>query len=151
MRCAVRLCSIFAMLASAIVSTACNEKLTPSNIPTLTTEIFTGTINPLGSSSHTFTVQYESGRTDASMLVTSLTAADGSPRSVTFGLAFGNTSAGVCTRAPSYSNAVTILNQELPTGDQPFLPGPFCVMIYDNPAAPTITEPLNYSLTLKHY
>jgi hypothetical protein len=139
------------VLASILASSGCNEKLSPSIIPTLTTEVFTGTINPLGSSSHTFTVQYESSRTDAFVVVTSLTAADGGPRSVTFGLALGNTSGGVCTRAPSYTRNVATLNEVIRTDDQPFFRGAYCVMIFDNPAAPTITEPLNYSLTIEHY
>ena len=149
MRSAARLSVILTLIVAA---GACGKKLGPSDIPTLTTEVFTGTLNPLGASHHAWTAQYTVNTTDASMVITSLTTvADGSVPAITVGLAFGNLNGGVCTRAPSYTRASTSVNQELPTVDQPFLAGVYCVQIFDNPAAPTVTEPLRYSLTVAHY
>jgi hypothetical protein len=146
----VRLHVLFILVAAATAGCGGN-KLGPSNILTLTIDTFSGTIGPLGTSSHDFRVNYEVGFTDAIVELTSLTRANGSIPPITVGLAFGNTAGGVCTRAPSYQNPASVLNQQVSTNDAPFRNGLFCVQIYDNPAAPTITEPLNYTLTVRHY
>jgi hypothetical protein len=151
MRCAARLSVILTVLASVGATAACGRKLGPSDIPILTTETFTGTIVPLGTSHHAFTVYYSVNFTDATMTLTSLTTvSSGSVPAITIGLAFGNLNGGVCTRAPSYTRVAISVNQALPTVDQPFSPGVFCVQIFDNPDSPTVTEPLNYSLTVSH-
>jgi hypothetical protein len=150
MRCAAR-CFVPLSLCVAVAA-GCGRTVGPSEIPTVALDTFTGTIGPLGTVSHTFNVRYEVSYTDASLTITSLTsAASGTPANVTIGAAFGNISQGVCTRAPSYTSPVTSLNQELPTGDAPFRNGSYCVQLFDNPDAPTIKEPLNYSLTVAHY
>ena len=145
-------CARLTVLVTLFVCvSACGGKTGPSEVPTLSTETFTGTIDPLGASSHPFTVRYEAGYTDASITVNSLTAvSNGAAAATTIGVAFGNMNQGVCTRAPSYSILAT-LNQELPTSDQPFIAGTFCIQIFDHPDSPTVTEPVNYSLTVKHY
>jgi hypothetical protein len=149
MRCAAR---CFVLLSVFIAVAGCGRKLGPSDIPTLALDTFTGTIGPQGTVSHTFTVRYEVGYTDASITVTSLTsAANGTPAGITIGAAFGNINQGVCTRAPSYTSPVTLLNEEVPTRDAPFINGAYCVQLFDNPDAPTVKEPLNYSLTVAHY
>ena len=149
---AARLPVALALLAAVSLTFACSKKLGPSDIPTLATENFTGTIAPGGTASHTFTVRYEVSYTDASVTVTSLTSvATGAPAQITIGIAFGNINQGICTPAPSYINPAARLNQEQPTGDLPFRSGAYCVQIFDNPAAPTVTEPLNYTLTVLHY
>ena len=146
---AARLSIILTLVVSA---GACGKKLGPSEIPVLTTDVFTGTIVPLGASHHPFTVNYAVSNTDASLTLTSLTTvANGSVPAITVGLAFGNLNGGVCTRAPSYTRTAVSVNQELPTVDLPFSAGLFCVQIFDNPDRPTVTEPLNYSLTVRHY
>jgi len=140
------------LLVSISTTVGCSEKPGPSEIPTLTTEVFTGTISPLGTSHHPFTVSYAVTFTDASLTLTNLSAvSNGSVPAITVGLAFGSLSAGVCTRAPSYTRVAVSVNQELPTVDQPFSAGVFCVQIFDNLDKPTVTEPLNYSLTVRHY
>ncbi len=149
MRSAARLSVILTLVVSA---GACGKKLGPSEIPTVSTEVFTGTLNPLGASHHGFTVNYVPNTTDASMTLTSLTTvADGSVPAITVGLAFGNLNGGVCARAPSYTRVAVSVGQQLPTVDQPFPAGLFCVQIFDNPDNPTVTEPLRYSLTVQHY
>ena len=152
MRCVQRSTVIVALLVAVSASGACSRKLGPSDIPTVSSDTFTGVITPLGESSHTFIVNYTVGYTDADVTVTSLTAvSNGAPQAITIGVAFGNIAGGVCTKAPSYTNPVTQLNTVVRTEDVPFLAGPFCVQIFDNPAGPTVTEPLNYSLTVRHY
>ena len=151
MRSAVRLSTILILLVSI---SACGRKIGPSEIPIQTTETFTGTIGPQGASHHAFTVNYAVTFTDATLTLTSLTkVSDGSVPAISVGLAFGNTNStgSVCTRAPSYTRVAVSVNQPLPTVDVPFINGLYCVQIFDNPAVPTITEPLNYTLQVVHY
>ncbi len=115
-------------------------------------DVFTGIIRPLGTDSHQFTVNYTAAQSDASVKVTSLTSvATGAPANITIGVGFGNTNVGVCTISSTVTNVAAPLNTELPTTGEPFVAGPYCVEIFDNPAAPTVTEPLNYSLTVSHF
>ena len=152
MRRNLRPLAVLALLACVPAAGACGRKIGPSEIPTLTTETFAGTLQPLGTSSHSFTVRYLVTSTDASVTVTSLTAvSSNSPANVTIGVAFGNANTGVCTRAPSYTNVAARLNEAVRTVDVPFTGGVYCVQIFDNPANPTVTEPLNYSLSVTHY
>jgi hypothetical protein len=152
MRSAARLPVALALLAAVSLTAACSKKLGPSDIPTLATENFTGAIAPGGTASHTFTVRYQVSYTDASVTVTSLTSvATGAAAPITIGIAFGNINQGICTRAPSYTNPAALLNQEQPTDDLPFIAGSYCVQIFDNPTGSTVTEPLNYTLTVRHY
>jgi hypothetical protein len=127
-----------------------SETTTPS--PVVATDTFTGVIGPLGSASHTFTVTYSSAYTDASVTITSLkTVANGTAPSITIGVGFGTTSVGVCTKAAALTNGTAPLNTELPTTGGVFGPGTYCVQLFDNPDAPTVTEPLNYAISVKHY
>ena len=134
------------VLASAATATACNQAataVTPS--PVLATETFTGTINPLGSVSHSFTVNYASTNSDASVAVNSLaTVSIQTAQAITIGIGFGTLNVGVCTRATGYTNAAAPLNTALATSGSPFSAGTFCVQVFDNPDAPTVTEPLAY-------
>jgi len=118
----------------------------------LATETFTGTISPLGTAFNSFTVNYAGSNSDASITVTSLTTvASGTPQAITIGIGFGTVNLGVCTRSASYTNPAAPLNTELTTTGMPFSAGSFCVQVFDNTSAPTVTEPLNYSITVKHY
>ncbi len=118
----------------------------------LVTETFTGTLTPLGVSSHTFNVNYAQAYSDASVTVTRLvTVADNTERQISVGVGFGTISVGVCTRAAVLTNPTAAYNTELPTNGSPFLAGTFCIAIFDNTATPTVTEPLTYTLTIKHY
>ena len=141
------------VLFSCVAAASCNQSatmVTPS--PVLATETFTGTINPLGSVSHSFTVTYASANSDASITVNSLvTVTSGSAQAITIGVGFGTLNVGVCTRATAYTNAAAPLNTELATSGSPFAAGSFCVQVFDNPDAPTVAEPLTYSITVKHY
>ena len=152
MRSAARLSAVVALLVSVSAVAACGKKLGPSYIQILATDTFTGTIAPGGTASHTFNVQYALDYTNASVAVTSLTSvATGATPAITIGIAFGNINQGVCTKAPSYTIAQGIVGQEQQTDDFPFRNGAYCVQIFDNPDAPTVTEPLNYTLRVLHY
>jgi hypothetical protein len=120
--------------------------------PILTTETFSGSLDPLGTSSHQFTVNYDIAYTDASITLTSLTSkANGTPAGVTIGVAFGTMNVGVCTRSPNYTNPAAPLNTALPTTGAPFISGVYCVQVFDNPTLPTLTEAVNYTIQVKHY
>jgi hypothetical protein len=148
----VRLGSVCGLILSLSAALGCGSSSPVAPTPVLATETFTGTLSPLSERSHTFTVNYAAGYSDASFTVTALTSvADGSAKSITIGVGFGLVSVGVCTRAAQYSNPATPLNTELPTTGGAFGAGVFCVAVFDNPAAPTVTEPLNYTLSVKHY
>jgi hypothetical protein len=136
-------------LACAILlAVSCGSSTAPT--PAQITSVFTGTITPGGTSSQTFTVQYNGGATDASIDVTSLvTVANNTPVSITIGTAFGDLQLGVCT--PYISNPATPLNTVESTSGEPFTAGTYCVQIFDNTAAPTVTVPLTYMVTVTHY
>jgi hypothetical protein len=130
---------------------ACGDSPTAPSAE-LTTETFTGTLAPRGLSFHTFTVNYSFAYSDASVTVTKLTTvADGTEKQITVGVGFGTISVGACTRAAALTNPTAAYNTELPTNGSPFLAGTYCVAIFDNTDAPTVTEALTYTLVVKHY
>ena len=98
------------------------------------------------------TVNYTFSTTNASATVTSLTTvADGTSKPVTIGIGFGTLSLGVCTRSTALSNAAAPFNTELFVPEGTFGPGTYCFQVFDNSGASTVTEPLNYSITVKHF
>lgn len=118
--------------------------------PPITNDPFSGVVNPLGSDTHNFTVNYTGGSSDASVNVGSLvTVANSTPVSITVGIGLGVVSLGVCNLF--ILNPTAPLNTDLPTTGEPFTAGTYCVEIYDNPSAPTIPAPLKYSLVVTHY
>jgi hypothetical protein len=146
-----RAASLSAVLLMIGLAAGCGDSPTAPTA-TVVTETFSGTLSPLGISIHTFNVNYAEAYSDASVTVTRLaTVADGSERQISVGVGFGTISVGVCTRAAALTNATAPYNVELPTNGSPFLAGPFCVAVFDNTDAPTVTEPLLYTLTVKHY
>lgn len=145
-----RTLALFGLLAHVVVVSACSDSPTEPT-PTLETETFSGTLAPLGVASHTFNVAY-GGTSDASVTVTRLVAAsDSSDRAITIGVGFGSVNVGVCTRAAAYTNPKADLNVELNTNGGAFPAGQWCVAIFDNTDAPTVTEPLLYTMVVKHY
>jgi len=142
------------LVASLTFVSACNKNSSSSTTPSpiLTTETFNGTVNPGGTASHAFNVSYSYAYTDAALTVSSLTSvATGATPNITVGVGFGTYSVGVCTRVANVTNATAPIGTKLPTTGQQFGPGTYCIQIFDNPAAPTITEPLRYTLTVEHY
>jgi hypothetical protein len=115
----------------------------------LATETFTGSVPLLGYSSKNFTVSYAQGVSSASVTVTALTTvAANTPVTHTIGVAFGSLAFdGSCLQSATYTAAAATIGQELIAADA-FSAGPFCVKIYD---AGTLTEPINYTVSVKHY
>jgi hypothetical protein len=141
-------------MVALCAAAACNKETPTEPTPeaVIITDVFTGVIAPLGTNTHSVTVVYTYAATNASAIVTSLTSvADGTSKPVTIGLGFGTVNLGACTRVASVTNPVAPFNQELFVPEGTFGPGLYCFQVFDNPAAPTVTEPLNYSITVRHY
>ena len=123
--------------------------------PVLQTEVFTGTLQPLGTDFKTFTIVFAQQPTDVSVTVNSLTTvANPTPvTGVTIGVGFGVVSGSTCSmqiQAPAAT-----LSQEL-FAPQGASAGTYCVQIYDCPTgtsncSSTLTEAVTYSMTVKHY
>ena len=119
--------------------------------PNEVSDSFTGVLAPLGTNSHNFTITLTSF-SDASITIDTLTSvATGAAQTITVGVGFGNLNTGTCARLAGLTNTAAPINVELATTGLPFAAGTFCVQIFDNPDAPTVTEPLNYKLTVRHY
>jgi len=133
----------------ALIS-ACN-KAQPLPDPPLITDTFTGVLNVLGTSTQSFTVQYALQISDASVTVTSLKlASTNADITTTIGVGFGafTNFDGSCARAPNFTATAANLNQELVAREQFRGEGVFCVQIFDSG---TLTEPINYTMVVKHY
>jgi hypothetical protein len=135
------------------LAAACGSPTAPT--PTLQTENFSGTLQPLGLDFKTFSIGYTQGATDLSITVNGLTTvANATPvTGITIGIGLGAVSASSCVlqiQAPAAT-----LGQELfaPNGASA---GSYCVQIFDCPTGatgctPTLTEAVNYTMTVKHY
>ncbi len=121
--------------------------------PVAQTETFTGTLQPLGVDFKTFTIALQ-GTSDLSVTVNTLTTAGGAAvTGITIGIGFGVVVGSACSL--QIQTPVANLGQELfaPNGAAP---GPYCVEIYDCPTgatgcSSTLTEPVTYSMVVKHY
>ena len=144
----------FTLVAVALTfGTGCGSATAPT--PPLQTETFTGTLQPLGSDFKTFTITYSQATSDLSVSVDSLkTVADATPvTGITIGIGFGAVSGSTCGLQVQTPTAA--LNQELfaPNGASA---GNYCVAIFDCPTGTAnctsmLTEPVNYSMTVRHY
>lgn len=117
--------------------------------PELTTETYTGTVKTGGSDFKTFVVNYALTSSDASVTVTAITSvATSTAIDTTIGVGFGNIAFdGSCTRAAAYTATAAKVSQEL-IASGAFGAGTYCVQVYD---AGTLTEAINYAITVKHY
>jgi hypothetical protein len=131
-----------------VSSAACHSATTPT--PTLTTDSFSGTLDPGGTAYKYFDVNYGLYYSDGSLTVTSLTkASDNSPVDITVGVGFGTPAFdGTCTRSATYSASTAKVGQELPASGIFIGPQTYCFQIYD---AGTLTETLNWTVAVKHY
>jgi hypothetical protein len=141
-----------ALCATVLLIAACGSTTAPT--PVATTEVFTGTLQPLGVDFKTFTVNAQ-GTTDLSITVNSLNtvAASAPVTGITIGVGIGAVSGGIC--AVQVQNPAALLGQELfaPNGAAA---GSYCVQIFDCPTgssgcSPTLPEAVTYSMTVKHY
>lgn len=137
-----------------VVVAGCGKSATAPS-PTLQTETFTGTLQPLGSDFKTVTVSFTQGVTDLSVSVDSLKkVSDSSAVSgITIGVGFGTVSGSSCSLQVQTPTAN--LGQELfaPNGAGA---GTYCVQIFDCPTgstgcSSTLTEAVNYTMTVRHY
>jgi hypothetical protein len=134
-----------ALLAGIALSVACDnsdggDTATGPTTVTLTTETFTGSVDPMGSKFHPFSVA-QAGEVDIT-----LTAA-GPPSTIFMGLAIGVLSADAasCT----LDSRFTVVVQ---AGTTPQIPvsagtGKYCVQIFD---AGNQVATINYTITVAH-
>ncbi len=144
----MRFTPAFAGLLAAALFAGCGKPPTAPT-PVLATETVTGTVDVLGSSTKTFTVDYDNDISDASLTVASLTrVSDGTPVTVTIGIGFGEIAFdGSCVLATRYTSNAAAIGQELIAAGA-FFGGDYCFRIFDSG---TLTEPVTYTVTLKHY
>ena len=142
-------CALFISLAAACGGSP------SAPTPRLQTENFTGTLQPLGVDFKTFTIAYTQGTTDLSIIVNGLTTVAGSApvTGITIGIGVGAVSANSCVL--QIQTPAATLGQELfaPNGASA---GTYCVQIFDCPTGATgctstLTEAVNYAMTVKHY
>jgi hypothetical protein len=136
------------LAAFTVTAAACNNGSTTPT-PVLSTENLTGTVAVQGSDSKRFTVNYALTASDASVTVTGLTTAAGAAVTTTIGVAFGQVAFdGSCTAAAQYTANAATIGQELVAYGAFLGPIVYCIKVFD---AGTLTEPLNYAITVKHY
>jgi hypothetical protein len=144
----------FVFLAAAVtllgLSVSCKNNT--STVPTavLSTEDKTGVLAVGGTDTKTFTVNYTYDYSPASATLKSLTSvATNAAVSTTIGIAFGslNTFDGTCTRSSQATQNAAVIGTENTTGSI-FQNSTYCMQVFDNG---TLTEPLNYTVTIKHY
>jgi hypothetical protein len=137
------------------LAAACGSPAEPTPTPTLQTENFSGTLQPLGLDFKTFTIVYTQGPTDLSITVNGLTSvANATPvTGITIGIGVGAVSGSNC--ALQIQSSAATLGQELfaPNGASA---GSYCVQIFDCPTGATgctstLTEAVTYTMTVKHY
>jgi hypothetical protein len=131
----------------------CGSATAPS--PTLQTETFTGTLQPQGIDFKTFSITYKQSASDLSVTVDSLKTVANSTAvtGVTIGIGFGIVSGTTCSLQIQTPVAPLAQEQFAPNGASA---GAYCVQIFDCPAgttgcSSTLTEPVTYSMTVKHY
>jgi hypothetical protein len=136
------------------INAACGGSPTAPT-PVATTDTFTGTLQPLGIDFKTFIIAYTQGTSDLSVTVNSLSTAAGSTpvTGITIGVGVGTVSGTTCSL--QLQTPVAALGQELlaPNGASA---GTYCVEIFDCPTGSTgctstLTEPVTYSMTVKHF
>jgi hypothetical protein len=129
----------------------------PGTAPTLVqkSDVFTGTLQPLGADFKNFTVNFSAAPTDLSVIVNSLTTVTGATpvTGITVGVGLGLPAVTAC--------AVQVLTPNVALGQELKLQGgisagTYCVQISDCPTGSTgctsqLTQPVTYNLTVKHY
>ena len=142
-------------LAAAVtllgLTASCSKNSPTTPTATLVTEDKSGTLVVGGTDTKTFTVNYTYDYTPASVTLKSMTsvATGAAPSNTSIGLSFGslNTFDGSCTRSSQATQNAAVVGVENATGSI-FSVGPFCMQAFD---AGTLTEPINYTVTIKHY
>jgi hypothetical protein len=143
---------IFTAAAVTLLGLSASCKNNTATVPTavLVTEDKSGTLAVGGTDTKTFTVNYSYDFSPASATLKSLTSvASGAAVSTTIGIAFGslNSFDGSCTRSSQATQTAAVIGTENTTGSI-FQNNVYCMQVFDNG---TLTEPLNYTVTIKHY
>ncbi len=131
------------VVAALVVSAACNTDNPP--VPTqpapITTEVFTGTVNPGGRDAHNFNVLLSSG-----LLTVTLT----SPSNLVLAVSLGQPdSSGVCT--PVANATVLTSGSSIPQLSGNVNAGAYCTLVTDPGGAGALVAPVSYSITVTHY
>ena len=150
---ATRLSSFVPVAVLLAIAAGCGSATAPS--PTQQTETFTGTLQPLGTDFKTFTIVYTQASSDLSVTVDSLkTVAASTPvTGITIGIGFGAVSGSSCSLQIQTPTAALATELFAPNGASA---GTYCVQIFDCPTGTTgcssmLTEPVTYSMTVKHF
>jgi hypothetical protein len=137
--------SLAALLACIALSVACdnsdsgNTATGPTTV-TLTTDTFTGSVDPMGSAFHKFTVA-QAGEVDIT-----LTAA-GPPSTIYMGLAIGVLSTDGTSCSPDSRFTVVVQASTTPQIPVSAGAGNYCVQIFD---AGNQVATINYTITVAH-
>ena len=129
--------AVTVVLAFSLLCAGCSKTPTqPSIAPPTTTDVFSGTLQPLGTNFHQFTVS-QAGDVD-----TTLTSA-GPPSTITLGLGVGPFTNGVCSVQDGVSTRAGLTPQLLDAAG----PGEYCVTVAD---VGNLSAPVDYTVTVTH-
>lgn len=136
--------SLALVVACLAVSVACDnsdggDSSLPTSPATLITDTFVGTVQPMASDAHNFTI------TQAGQVAITLTAA-GPPPTIFMGLGVGSVGAdGSCTLLPGGATSTQAGANAQLSGTA--LAGNFCVVVFD---IGNQSGPVNYTVTVSH-
>ena len=135
--------AVSAMLACLVLSAACDNSGSPSTSPTpgvSVTETFNGTVQPMSTDSHNFTI------TQSGDVTVTLTAA-GPPATIFMGLGVGtpNATDGSCTLLQGASTSAQAGTTPQLAGQA--TAGTFCVSVFD---LGNQTAAISYTVTVVH-
>ena len=131
---------VSALLFAALLSAGCAEDelpTTPTDPPTEITEQFAGTLTANGGHTHTFAVQRAG---DVTARIDSLVPSD-----AVVGISLGPVSVQACSAVITRDDAT---NNTSIAGTASSA-GNFCLRVYD--AAGSLTGPVDYSITVRHF
>ena len=126
---------LVALLAAGCDEPAASTSLTRPSTPPASLLTFSGTLQPQGRQSYSFTVK-QGGEVEVTLI------AVGPTMTVTVGLGIGTVgTGGVCTETYAVQAQAGPMAQIIGTGQ----PGPLCVTIFD---VGNLTEAVNYTMTI---
>jgi hypothetical protein len=129
------------LLPLALMTAACSQSsaattLAPTPAATVTTDTFTGTLIPLGTNSHSFTVA-ATGAVNITLLSV------GPPATITVGLGVGTPSATSCALIQAVSTPAGTIAQLSGTANA----GAFCISVFD---VGNLSASVDYTVTVSH-
>jgi hypothetical protein len=136
----VAVCAIAAAGCSSDDTSSSSTALTTTPTVGLTTDNFSGTVQPGSSDTHSFTVVL----TNTALSLDMTTA--GPPATIQMGLGLGQTVAGTCQLIAGAFG--TFQASTVPQLSGAIGSGAYCVMVYD---VGNQTAPITYTLAVQHY